>query len=1338
MTNNIVFIFFVLISQFSLSESTSSELFCDASKVQNKDWTVDAKGYQQENYNKIFPIWLSKAKKGDPKYQFYTAKAYYFGKGVDKDLNKAVYWYKKSSKQGYPIAKNNLALMYEAGEVVDKNTDKAFKLICDAAIQGVLVAQNNITSKYIAEENERFFVWANVAANNGSDYGKKVLAKSYVIGTGVDQDFKKAKDIYLDLYSSSKSNETQADAAINVAHYYNVQNSNKEAIKWYLMASKLGSVEAKYNIGSILKSAGDYKEAFKWFEISSNEGSVDAVQALGVMYRNGWGVEKDLEKSVALAKKAESLGSVAAIYNLAMAYDKGEGVQQDKIKAFNLFLKSAKKGEKISELMIGRKYFKGDGVDVNLNKSAFWLYKYYKNQSKFPYRNLLANIYFVNNNKGLPDIENLSKDFIFNELLPILDGEELSVVAYELDAMGNIEDAVPLFEMAAKKGDKASMNYLGTLFSFSFHPEYKDKYYDIEKAIYWLDKTSDNSILSNLTLARIYFGMNNFSEIDLEKAYKYASRANQLLDSGLADDYWQYKDNPDILEGLYENAVVQFSEQGMHEIAEGLIRKSLKRSDRYGLFSDDLARKMHLANLAKNPEEFENVYLDVVNNTNNITSEEGLFNVAIALGKLSTIYIAQGNYQKSIDILVNNSNKVVGKEIDLTPALMIMISFIYLDRGDIDKAKAYLDKAKDLINYIQGEFNEIIKNDLKGRANLIEGIVDAMNSKNIDNAYVKIKKGVDQIFKDQSSSKGLTLANVMIKNFIQIGRFNYAYETSEPIVQAYKSNFNKRLFSGIKISRQEKDSIKNVLSNFIYVAEITDKTELDFGFETMQLAAGLDASDALVKTIYKRKIGLDNASIIDKLENLRLKKKITIREKLSKITLDDSEILDVDSKLNAIDREIDAAKKEITNQGLNDNSINLFISSAQDVIDTLHKQDALLTMLVSKERTFVWLLTSNGVYRHHANVGSNTIETDVEKLLYSLDPNKKISFKFPLESSSRLYDLLIRPFEQELKGINRLVISPDSVLSGIPFSILNDTQGTSTSKNVTYITPSSVRGIAGTYANISTSNANKDNWLINRFAISIVPSIYSYIESEKLSNTRPNAKDSFIGIGNPVLTGTTEQVSKNKLLAYTNTRGSISNFLSEMMPLPETEKELSLIANSFSKADLLLGKNATEKKLKVLDLSQYGVVSFATHALVSDEIESVVEPSLVLTPVDENPDNDGLLTASEISNLKLDADIVLLSACNTASAFGESNSQGLSGLANSFFNAGAKSLLVSYWSVISESAVDMTTRIFKPSNEGRSYAHKHRNAVLDLLQNSKDTYKLHPSYWAPFSVIGVN
>ena len=111
--------------------------------------------------------------------------------------------------------------------------------------------------------------------------------------------------------------------------------------------------------------------------------------------------------------------------------------------------------------------------------------------------------------------------------------------------------------------------------------------------------------------------------------------------------------------------------------------------------------------------------------------------------------------------------------------------------------------------------------------------------------------------------------------------------------------------------------------------------------------------------------------------------------------------------------------------------------------------------------------------------------------------------------------------------------------------------------------------------------------------------------------------------------------------------------------------------------------------------------------------------------------------ASEIAELSMDADIVLLSACNTASAFGESNSQGLSGIADSFFEAGAKSLLVSYWSVISDSAVDITTRMFDQSNTGKSYAHRHRESILQLLKESNN-YQTNPVYWAPFMVVGVN
>ena len=203
-------------------------------------------------------------------------------------------------------------------------------------------------------------------------------------------------------------------------------------------------------------------------------------------------------------------------------------------------------------------------------------------------------------------------------------------------------------------------------------------------------------------------------------------------------------------------------------------------------------------------------------------------------------------------------------------------------------------------------------------------------------------------------------------------------------------------------------------------------------------------------------------------------------------------------------------------------------------------------------------------------------------------------------------------------------------------------------------------------------------------------------------------------------------------------RKSGSRTLQDLSALPETEAELNTIAEYFINSNVITQEEATETKVRNMDFSEVDVIAFATHALVSNEIDDLFEPAIVLTPVDsDNPENDGLLLASEVAELTLDADIVLLSACNTASSFGESNSQGLSGLADSFFEAGAKSILASYWSVISNSAVDITTRMFDKSNTGKSYSHKHRESVLKILEEP-NSYKSNPVYWAPFMVVGVN
>ncbi len=148
--------------------------------------------------------------------------------------------------------------------------------------------------------------------------------------------------------------------------------------------------------------------------------------------------------------------------------------------------------------------------------------------------------------------------------------------------------------------------------------------------------------------------------------------------------------------------------------------------------------------------------------------------------------------------------------------------------------------------------------------------------------------------------------------------------------------------------------------------------------------------------------------------------------------------------------------------------------------------------------------------------------------------------------------------------------------------------------------------------------------------------------------------------------------------------------------------------------------------------------ALATHGLVAGDLKGLAEPALVLTPpATGTADDDGLLTASEIATLDLDADWVILSACNTAAADGTPGAEGLSGLAKAFFYAGSRALLVSHWPVESVAAATLTTRMFasmaeRPS-QGRAKALQ--QAMLGLMENGKPHYA-HPMFWAPFVVVG--
>jgi CHAT domain-containing protein len=348
---------------------------------------------------------------------------------------------------------------------------------------------------------------------------------------------------------------------------------------------------------------------------------------------------------------------------------------------------------------------------------------------------------------------------------------------------------------------------------------------------------------------------------------------------------------------------------------------------------------------------------------------------------------------------------------------------------------------------------------------------------------------------------------------------------------------------------------------------------------------------------------------------------------------------------------------------------------------------------------------------------------------------------FDLALSHHLYKHLLGPAEDLLRGKTHLIEVPYGVLTSLPLQVL--------------ITDGPVVVHPGLK---DLAMFREAHWLIRRHAVSVIPSVSS-LEGLRVHAKRHGERQRpLVGFGNPRFTTAPVVARSDKrgrsrstiqVASAMRTRGFSSYWrgaevnltaLRGLPELPETEQELKTVARSLGAPlrDLRFSTAATETAVKQMDLSAYRIVYFATHGLVAGEVQGLGEPALVLTPPDTpSALDDGLLTASEVAQLRLNADWVVLAACNTA-AGDTPGADALSGLARAFFQAGARALLVSHWRVGSEAAAKLTTSTFDQQRRapdiGRAEAL--RRAMLAYMADSNDPWSGHPGFWAPFSVVG--
>ena len=277
-------------------------------------------------------------------------------------------------------------------------------------------------------------------------------------------------------------------------------------------------------------------------------------------------------------------------------------------------------------------------------------------------------------------------------------------------------------------------------------------------------------------------------------------------------------------------------------------------------------------------------------------------------------------------------------------------------------------------------------------------------------------------------------------------------------------------------------------------------------------------------------------------------------------------------------------------------------------------------------------------------------------------------------------------------------------------------------------------------------------------AVSHVPTANGWLSLKRLGRT-PSAQQALIAWGDPVFDAKLPvQVALLESTAPNSSVRSVATLRSaDLMPrnvldpdtyvnysklpaLPETRDEvleLAKILSANAAQDVILGAQATRESVLKSSISgqlaRKQVVVFATHGLLAGDLPNLNQPALAMAAT-QNPADSPLLTLEDVLSLKLNADWVVLSACNTAGADGRAG-EALTGLARGFFYAGSRSLLVTHWSVESESAMMLTTKTFAAyKGDARiRRAEALRQAMLDTMKVSRFS---HPAYWAPYALVG--
>jgi CHAT domain-containing protein len=405
---------------------------------------------------------------------------------------------------------------------------------------------------------------------------------------------------------------------------------------------------------------------------------------------------------------------------------------------------------------------------------------------------------------------------------------------------------------------------------------------------------------------------------------------------------------------------------------------------------------------------------------------------------------------------------------------------------------------------------------------------------------------------------------------------------------------------------------------------------------------------------------------------------------------------------------------------------------AQELQASLDDGEAYLKVLLLANRGYGLLITKHEVRPYGIELNRTKARQMAAKLRLPFDQVSSGRLgRYDVLLAHQAYETLLGPVEPQLAGVKRLIYQPDPTLVGVPIGALVVTDDSAQVMR---------HNLEDAIRNKTVLSYKGVGWLAARFDTSVSVSTAAFVGTRKSHDTK--APKPFLGFGNPINTAerhpfssVVAPASSIKMAGGVDFCASLREALIGLPALPETATEVEVIAKVVgAPGSVILGSDFTDERIKrdggtpgILD--QYRVLYFATHGLLP-QANGCLQPALVTSQGAAG--SDSLLDIREIPNLWLDADLVVLSACDTGAGLDGSGGAELGGLVSTFTYAGARNLLVSNWKVDSKATELLMTNVFtsKASTQGAALAEAEK-----AFMGRSDAYS-HPFYWAAFSIVG--